>query len=89
MLNVTLDFRYIVDCADFYRQFAAKCLPGAQFGANLDALWDSVTAEMALPARICLRHLPQHADRAQFSAIITTLQQAEQELAGLLQLKID
>ncbi|MBP2171476.1 ribonuclease inhibitor [Erwinia toletana] len=89
MLNVTLDFRHIRNTADFYRQFAARCQLSTTFGANLDALWDSVTGEMALPARIRLRHLSQHADSAQFAAIIATLQQAEEALAGELQLTIE
>lgn len=89
MLNVTFDFDNIADRAEFYRQFAKKCQISEHFGANLDALWDMLTGEMALPATIQLKHLRRHADAMQFAAIIATLQEAEEELEGALRVEMD
>jgi len=89
MLTISLDFRYIADRAEFYRQFAEQCQLSEGFGANLDALWDAVTGELALPVRIELKYLHQHAHRAQFAAIIATLEEAATELNGALKLMQD
>ncbi|KOC89291.1 barstar family protein [Winslowiella iniecta] len=84
MRIISLDFRYIADRAEFYRQFAEKCQLSEAFGANLDALWDVLTGELALPVKIELTHLHRHPHRAQFAAIIATLEEAAEELDGAL-----
>jgi len=88
MPTISFDFRYIADRNEFYRQFAAKCQLGEEFGANLDALWDVLTGELALPLEIRLLHLHQHTHSAQFAAIIATLEEAVEELDGSLQLTL-
>lgn len=89
MFSVTFDFDTIADRAEFYRQFADKCQINDYFGENLDALWDVLTGELALPATISLKRLSQHPDAMQFAAIVATLQEAEEELDGALRVKIE
>ncbi|OON40588.1 ribonuclease inhibitor [Izhakiella australiensis] len=89
MQHLSLDFRHIAGMADFYRQFAALLALDGGFGANLDALWDAITAEIALPLHLTLRHLQQHADPQQFNALIDVLRDAEKETAGAFRLLIE
>ena len=90
MLTITLDFRHIADIEQFYRQFARQTpWSGVDFGANLDALWDTLTGGMPLPARIDLLHLSQHPHAQRFAGIVATLREAEIELDGDLTLLID
>ena len=44
MAKVEFDFNQISDLPAFYRDFAHKFALDEAFGANLDALWDVVTA---------------------------------------------
>ncbi|WP_127957017.1 barstar family protein [Serratia microhaemolytica] len=87
MQNNCFDFDLIPDLATFYRDFATQFTLEQGFGANLDALWDVVTADIPLPVNIVFIHLnPQR--RQQFAAIIALFEQAEQELAGRLRFQI-
>lgn len=87
MNNVCFDFREIPDEAEFYRQFAAKFAIEMAFGANLDALWDALTGMIALPARVTLCHLRNHADGGRFRAILAVLQEAAIASAGDLSVR--
>ncbi|QKJ87174.1 Ribonuclease inhibitor [Paramixta manurensis] len=89
MLNITLDFRHIANVDDFYRQLAEQARWRAGFGANLDALWDALTGDLALPARIRLKHWRQHPHPEQFTALVGVLREAEEELDGALTIRID
>ncbi|RWR03628.1 ribonuclease inhibitor [[Pantoea] beijingensis] len=89
MRTLTFDFHHIPDQQAFYQQFADQCDVGDIFGNNLDALWDTLTGGMVLPASIHIRHLQTHRQRVEFAGIIATLHEAEQELNGQLQLRFD
>ena len=70
MLEMRFDFSTIASRAEFYRCFAEQSGVGAHFGANLDALWDALTGEMALPARIVLCHAPAPDRCGELAAIL-------------------
>ncbi|PIJ49537.1 ribonuclease inhibitor [Erwinia sp. OLTSP20] len=88
MQQLSLDFRTIAAVPEFYRQFASRLNLSSHFGNNLDALWDAITGEIALPFQLTLRHFHQHADPQQFSALISLLKEAEKETDGAFRLII-
>ncbi|WP_439212075.1 barstar family protein [Duffyella gerundensis] len=87
--RLSFDFRQIADMSAFYRHFVRLTHSGAHFGNNLDALWDVLTGEMPLPAEIALCHLHSAARQETFAALIALLREAEVELAGQLNVRID
>lgn len=86
MLEMRFDFSTIASHAEFYRCFAEQSGVGAHFGANLDALWDALTGEMALPARIVLCHAPAPDRCGELAAIFALLEEAQRALQGELAL---
>ncbi|CNH91137.1 putative ribonuclease inhibitor [Yersinia aldovae] len=83
MVKVVFDFDHIPDFPAFYAAFRQKFSLSEEFGANLDALWDVVTGEIALPVEIEFIHFnPRHKRR--FGAIVLLFEEAEEELAGSL-----
>ncbi|MTD25843.1 barstar family protein [Erwinia sorbitola] len=87
MQMVTIDLQHVTDTEEFYRQFAHKFDLG-YFGANLDALWDMLTAGIPLPVRITLRHLDNHPQQAALERIVSVMQEAEQETGGAFSVRI-
>ncbi len=87
MQLVSFDLQQVEDRADFYRQFAAR-FALSEFGSNLDALWDVLTAGVALPLRITLRHLYRHPQQAELQGIIEVMQEAEQETGGAFSVRV-
>lgn len=88
MAKVEFDFNQINDLPAFYRDFAHKfALDEEAFGANLDALWDVVTADIGLPVEIEFTHLNARSKR-RFGAIILLFEEAEEELEGSLRFNI-
>lgn len=87
MRRVTFDLQHIDDSAAFYRQFA-RTFELSYFGANLDALWDMLTAGIPLPVRITLHHLHQHPQRAELERILAVMQEAEQETGGAFSVRV-
>ena len=87
MQRVSFDLRRVRDEDDFYRQFAQK-FELAEFGENLDALWDTLTGGLHLPLHITLRHLSQHPCRAALQPIVDVMQEAEQETGGAFSVSV-
>jgi ribonuclease inhibitor len=87
MQLVSFDLQQVEDRADFYRQFAAR-FALSEFGSNLDALWDVLTAGVALPLRITLRHLHRHPQQAELQGIIEVMQEAEHETGGAFSVRV-
>ncbi|WP_392433157.1 barstar family protein [Yersinia sp. HM-2024] len=87
MVKVVFDFDHIPDLPTFYRAFAEKFALSESFGANLDALWDVVTGEIALPVEIEFIHF-NHRRKRRFGAIVLLFEEAEEELAGSLRFNI-
>lgn len=52
MNKVKFDFNHIADLPAFYHQFSQAFSLDSEFGNNLDALWDVVTAGIKLPVEI-------------------------------------
>lgn len=80
--QITFDFRNINNVQVFYRRFSALMTLDDDFGNNLDALWDAITGQVALPLHVTLRYLHQHPDAQQFNPLIELLHDAEDETEG-------
>lgn len=52
MKTIYIDFAEIGDEEDFYAQLKEKAELPEHFGENLDALYDSITGELALPLHL-------------------------------------
>lgn len=87
MAKVAFDFDHIPDLSAFYRAFSQNFALSEDFGANLDALWDVVTGEIALPVEIEFIHFSRRHKR-RFGAIVLLFEEAEEELAGNLRFTI-
>ncbi|AAM83767.1 ribonuclease inhibitor [Yersinia pestis] len=87
MVKVVFDFNHIPDLPAFYRAFSQNFALSEDFGANLDALWDVVTGEIALPVEIEFVHFSRRHQR-RFAAIVLLLEEAEEELAGRLHFNV-
>lgn len=87
MGKIAFDFNQIPDLPMFYRHFAEQFAVGEEFGANLDALWDVVTGDIALPVEIEFLNLSARSKR-RFAAIILLFEEAEEELEGKLRFNI-
>lgn len=80
MTQAIFDFDKIKTIEEFYADAVCQLrLPG-YFGNNLDALWDCVTADVALPAQITFINLSKK-DLKKFEDLITLFQDAEKELS--------
>ncbi|MFC0228136.1 barstar family protein [Serratia aquatilis] len=87
MGKIEFDFNQIPDLPAFYRRFADQFALGEGFGANLDALWDTVTGGIRLPVEIEFINLNARRKR-RFGAIILLFEEAEEELEGQLRFNI-
>ncbi|OTA17499.1 Barstar [Xenorhabdus vietnamensis] len=87
MKKVEFDFDQIPDLDTFYDKFKVHFELEDDFGANLDALWDTVTGYIQLPVEINFIHLtPQK--RALFTDLISLFEEAKEELEGELQFNV-
>jgi len=86
MLIVQIDFKRLRNRAAFYQTLAAQSNAPADFGANLDALWDWLTAGMMLPATLYLQHTDCAAQQASFAPILAVLKEAAAQLPDQLYL---
>lgn len=82
MLEMHFDFLAIRSGEEFFRCFTEQSGIVGEVGANLDALWDMLTGELRLPARVWLYHLPSVQQRGELAAIIELLEAAAQQLQG-------
>lgn len=87
MQLVSFDLQQVKGRDDFYRLFAERFALN-DFGDNLDALWDVLTAGVALPLRITLRHLPRHPQQGELQGIVDVMQEAEQETGGAFSVRV-
>jgi len=87
MQMVSFDLLDSDDEQAFYQQFAVK-FSLDEFGNNLDALWDVLTAGVALPLRITLRHLSRHPAEEALQRIVHVMQEAEQETHGAFSVRV-
>lgn len=83
MNKVKFDFSHIADLPAFYRQFSQTFSLDGEFGNNLDALWDVVTAGIKLPVEIEFINFNGHKKR-RFAALVLLFEEAEEELEGAL-----
>lgn len=83
MNKVKFDFSHIADLPAFYRQFSQTFSLDSEFGNNLDALWDVVTAGIKLPVEIEFVNFNGHKKR-RFAALVLLFEEAEEELEGAL-----
>ncbi|TBL78390.1 hypothetical protein EYY94_02310 [Obesumbacterium proteus] len=83
MNKVKFDFSHIADLPAFYRQFSQVFSLDSEFGNNLDALWDVVTAGIKLPVEIEFVNFNGHKKR-RFAALVLLFEEAEEELEGAL-----
>lgn len=83
MQKVQFDFNQITDLAVFYRQFSHVFALSSAFGANLDALWDVVTGDIAMPLEIDFINFDAGKKR-RFAALVLLFEAAEAELEGEL-----
>lgn len=87
MKQVRFDFQHIVDIKGFYDQFVLAFSLRSDFGANLDALWDTITGEIRLPVEVVFMNFkPQK--RRDFAALILLFEEAEEELKGELHFRL-
>lgn len=79
MNTATFNFEKIGSINDFYLM-AQKVLnlPG-YFGNNLDALWDSITGEVALPLHVRFTNMKLN-QLEQFDSVISLFEEAADEL---------
>lgn len=84
----------LIDClkvregSDFYPLFAAQAQLDTHFGANLDALWDVLTANLPLPTVIRFVHFQSTLHAQPLKPIIMLIEEAVIELHGALRLEL-
>ena len=79
MKEIYIDFSEIGDYEDFYTQLKEKLTLPDYFGDNLDALFDSITGDVALPLHI--EFVNMSVDQLEtFEDLLTTLEDAEDEV---------
>lgn len=88
MQRYLFDFENIADTAAFYQCCRQQWALPAEFGDNLDALWDICTGYVPLPAEVHLINLCAREDGEQFDELVTLLQEAEVETEGGLRVLI-
>jgi len=62
-MTCRIDGRKIVTLDNFYDQLAAQLPLPSHFGRNLDALWDTLTAELEGPLTIVWLHADESRNR--------------------------
>lgn len=79
MKNVYIDFSDLGDYEDFFTVLKEKLNLPADFGDNLDALFDSLTGYTELPLH--LEFVNMSVDQLEdFEDLLTTLEDAEEEI---------
>ena len=82
MKREIFDFDVIVDQAHFFRQFTERFALTDRTIADLDSLWDAITApQMPLPLEIEFVNLGS-GQRRRYGALILLFDEAEEELDG-------
>lgn len=79
MNEVIFDFNRISSIEDFYTIAAKKLRLPDHFGKNLDALWDCITGDIALPATVKFSNLSLN-QLEQFDQLILLFEDAASEL---------
>lgn len=82
MLSLHFDFRTLKTRQAFYDQLVAQSACDLPFGDNLDALWDWLTAGMALPACVTFCHADEISP--ELSRLVAVIEEAAAELDGEL-----
>lgn len=79
--KIYIDFSEIGDLEDFYKILKQKITLPEHFGNNLDALYDSLTGDVALP--LSLEFFNLSVDQLEtFEDLLETLEDAEEETDG-------
>lgn len=81
MNKVKFDFNHIADLPAFYHQFSQAFSLDSEFGNNLDALWDVVTAGIKLPVEIEFVNFNGHKKR-RFAALVLLLKKPKRSWKG-------
>lgn len=78
-MEIYIDFLEIGDYEDFYTQLKEKLPLPEYFGDNLDALFDVITGELAMPLHIEFVNMSVEQLEI-FEDLLTTLEDAEDEV---------
>ena len=79
MATLIIDFKEIESFEDFYQQLGEKTILPAYFGHNLDALWDFVTVDLAMPAQIIFENFTEQKQEA-YGVLLGLLEEAANEM---------
>lgn len=82
MLSLHFDFRTLKTRQAFYDQLVAQSACDLPFGDNLDALWDWLTAGIALPASVTFCHADEMSH--ELLPLVAVIEDAAAELDGAL-----
>lgn len=80
-MKVTIDFSSIRSYDDFYGQLKEKIYLRPYFGNNLDALFDSLSGDVALPLHITFINMNGFQKRA-FVKLLETMEDLQEEVEG-------
>jgi len=85
MIRCTIDCAKIASVAALYGELSRQLRLPAHFGANLDALFDSLTRDVPGPVEIVLRNAAQTPAplRADLARLVKTLGEAARERSDL------
>lgn len=86
---ILIDCQRLTDDKDFYAQFAEQLQLDGHFGANLDALWDVLTTELALPIKIKFNHFESTLHTETLEKIIEVIKEAQVELGEGINLEFN
>ncbi len=81
MKQVKFDFERIGTMEDFYLVAKRELELTEHFGKNLDALWDSITGDIALPLSVQFVNLSM-TQLETFEKLISLFEEAGEELGG-------
>lgn len=81
--TIYIDFSEIGDEEDFYQQLGEKILLPDYFGANLDALVDVISGNLALPLHLEFVNMSVE-QLESFEDLLETLETLENEVEGFL-----
>src|SRR5699024_6402628 len=78
-MKVIIDFHLIKNMEDFYNILKKEIDPPSYFGNNLDALYDSISGDVALPLTITFTSVNGFQIRA-FSRLIQCMKDLDEDL---------
>jgi ribonuclease inhibitor len=80
-MEVHIDGSRILDEAAFHREIASALAFPAHYGANLNALWDTLTTDIARPIRLVWidANISKLALGNRFDSIVELLQQVQKQ----------